>query len=315
MERHDIEELLEQMGRTPVADPDDLAVARIERRWRAASEGLPHAAESRPVRASRRYGTPSRRVAVAGATALVGVAASVALVVAVQSRSIGTERIVVADATDIVVVLPNGETVEPLAGEQLPDGAVIQAGDAASGEIGAIEVSPRTRYVVRNGSIERYDESPGTTASPPASSVSIPATSTTGVVGASGAVTPTSRPSEPKAPTTPPTSNTTPTGPRPARLGVRATAEPKPGGRGSRVQVTWAATDRPEVRRYVVIRVRSWNGRTLPAGKRIASIKAGGNRAAIDRNPKPGTFYVVAAIGPGNRVIAIGSVEAPTIPA
>lgn len=319
MDRHNIEELLEQMGRTPIADPDELTVARIEQRWRSVAEGSTDtsASRSRSVRGQSVGQTrrPSRRVAVSGATALIGVAASVALIVAVQGRTNDSDHTVVADATDVVVVLPNGETIEPLAGEQLPDGAVIEAGDAASGEIGAVAVSPRARYVVRNGTIEPYG---GVAATIPRSSnpvVDTTVRSTTAVTGGNGAGTPSTQVAEPQGPTTQPKTTTPGSGVRPARLNVRALAEPKPNGKGTRVQIAWTKTDRPEVRRYVVIRVRSWNGRTLPAGKRIANVRAGTRQVAIDRNPKDGTFYVVAAIGPGNRVIAIGSVEAPVSPA
>lgn len=311
MDQHNIEELLEQMGRTPVADPDELTVARIEQHWRSAADGN-LVRPARPMSAVRR---PSRHVAISGATALIGVAASVALVVAVQGRTNNSDRIVVADATGILVVLPNGETVEPLAGEQLPDGAVIEAGDAASGEVGAVAVSPRTRYVVRNGTIEAFGGVASTAPSSSTPAVETTVRSTTAVSGGNGAGTPTTQLAEPQAPTTQPKSARPGAGVRPARLSVRAVAEPKTVGNGRRVQITWAASDRPEVRRYVVVRVRSWNGRTLPGGKRIANVKAGTKQVAIDRNPRGGTFYVVAAMGPGNRIIAIGSVESPTIPA
>ena len=306
MNRQQIEALLEEMGNASVPEPDEVTIARIEQRWRRASTSGGRA----PARVRRLHALPSPRVATAGAAALLAVAASVALVVGVQHSRRDDRSFVVADATDVYVVLPSGETIEPLAGQELPEGALIQTGDAASGAIGAVPLVPRTRYVVRNGQVV-----PAGTVEPTST---VRPTSTT-----ASAVSPTTTPATPSTvrPLSPPEGPTTlvrttaPTSPvRPARLAVRAAAQPKAASRGVRLTVAWERLSNPEIRRYVVIRVKSWNGRSLPSGKRIANVRAGSSRSAIDRNPKPG-FYVVAALGKGNTVLAIGSVDVPTLTA
>ena len=83
------------------------------------------------------------------------------------------------------------------------------------------------------------------------------------------------------------------------------------GRKGAKVVVSWAPFGGLGVKRYEVIRVRSWNGNTLPKGKKIATVNRNKATTATDGRPQAGTFYVVAALGAKGKVLAIGSVRAP----
>ena len=75
--------------------------------------------------------------------------------------------------------------------------------------------------------------------------------------------------------------------------------------------ISWAPFGGAGVKRYEVIRVRSWNGSTVPRGKKIASVNRTRATTATDARPQQGTFYVVVALGAKGKVLAIGSVRAP----
>jgi hypothetical protein len=82
---------------------------------------------------------------------------------------------------------------------------------------------------------------------------------------------------------------------------------------GRKARISWSAFGDSGVKEYVVYRVRSWNGSSLPRGKRIATVRSKHGHATIDPHPQTGTFYVVAALGPKRTLLAIGSVRSPEI--
>ncbi len=287
MNRDDLERLLTELGRSPVEPPDEITATRIERNWR----------RSTSVPSARRR---SRSVAAGGAAVLLAAAASVSVVVV--SRS--TERVqpVVAAARDITVELPDGESLSAQGGEALPEGAIVLGGPGASGVIGGVFVGPRSEYVVRDGRLERSGSSsgPDTSAVSPDSTINQPGPQPT---------TPSTTPTTParSTPNGPPATNSTGR-PRPTpqrRLTVNAALQ------SGATTISWAAPTGSSVVRYVVVRTKKWNGRTLPAGRRIAVIRAGRPLVAVDPKPVRGTFYVIAAYGPRNRLLALGSVAAP----
>lgn len=301
MNRNDLERILTEIGRLDVAPPDEVTSARIASRWRHAS-GSPRSR----VQARRR----PRAVAVGGAIGLIAAAASIAVVVAATGTR-NTSDLVVAAASGITVELPDGQTLLAQGGEVLPDGSIVIGGPGASGVIGGVYVGPASQFVVRNGRLQpRTDASLVDPASPAATDAAAALSTTTAPrgtrvsttaagstpsteIGASGAGgTPTSSPRRRPAP--------------PARLSVQASARP------GAAQITWAPPEGSPVVRYVVVRTKKWNGRTLPQGRRIAQVRSGQPLVAVDRKPQTGTFYVIAAYGPKNRLIAIGSVAAPT---
>lgn len=298
MNRNDIERLLRDLAALPVETPDELTSARIASRWRSAQGGRPPTGQRRPLRS----------VAIGGAVALVAAAASVAVIVVADHPDDGRDLVVQA-ADGVTIELPDGQQLLAQGGEVLPEGALILGGAGASGLIGGIYVGPQSRFVVQGGRLEPQTEriTPDTTMSPsptdetatsatraPQPTPSDPATSdtTSTTSRASGSVT---------TPTAAPRSRPAP----PKRLAVEA--ESRPNG----AQITWVAPSDTSVVRYVVVRAKKWNGRTLPRGRRIAQVRSNASLVAIDRKPQPGTFYVIAAYGPKNRLLAIGSVASP----
>lgn len=312
MKHEDLEQLLHHLSETPVEAPDELTVARIERRWRAAA-GAP-----RPRIARRRAASPAwgRRPAVVAGLVAAAAAIGVALVVAARDPQGGS--VVVAEARGITVVLPNGDVISPLAGESLPEGAIIES--ASPVRIGSELLTPGTRYIVENGSIhpegspaktetpETGSASAGSSTTRPASNLK-PSSGSSTSTSVSGSSTSVSPPSSSGPSTTKKTRPTSPPRRPPAHLAVGATRNAK------QARITWAPYSGAKVKRYVVIRVRSWNGSSLPKGKRIASISKGKATVAFDRSPVDGTFYVVAALGDHNTLLAIGSVATPHAPA
>ena len=299
MNRPDLESLLHELGRLPVESPDELTVARIESRWRA-SAGLTGSSRG-PERRSR------RRVAIGGAVALVAAAASVAAVVGAQRNN--DPDLVVDAANDVTVELPDGSSIEAQAGEVLPEGAVVVGGPGASGVIGTVFVGPGSAFVVRGG---RLVASGAPAPDDPSSDT--PPTSTSGVVATTAA--PPSSAQGATASTRPTTSPTTDASPRTtsrARPKPRTTKRLSVSAQRTKptVRISWVAPTNRTVVRYVVVRARKWNGRTLPQGRRIATVRAGGTLTAVDKRPADGQFYVVAAFGPGNQLLAIGSVSTP----
>ena len=89
MDRDRLERTLHELGSLPVADADEISVARIAARWREAASA--RATAGRQTTASKR---PLRRPAVVGSAVLVGVAASVALIVVVQDPAPQTALVV-----------------------------------------------------------------------------------------------------------------------------------------------------------------------------------------------------------------------------
>ena len=304
MDKDRLEGILHELGKMPVADADEFSIARIAARWRDASTS-----GTSTARRSASAARPLRRPAVVGSTVLIGIAASVALIVAVQDPSPQTS-LVVAYSQGVTVRLPDGEVVTPLAGEELPEGAIVEAGTGAKGLIGVDVIAPLSRYVVINGRLQPQTSAGpiGTDAPrPDTPTTTTPRATTTGLPGDSptgSTLPPTSSPQVTAQPT--PTSSALP--PKrvpPARLAVSA------GRKGTKVVVSWAPFGGPGVKRYEVIRVRSWNGSTLPKGKKIATVNRNKATSATDGRPQAGTFYVVAALGAKGKVLAIGSVRAP----
>ncbi|CAB4809369.1 unannotated protein [freshwater metagenome] len=303
MDRDRLERTLHELGSLPVADADEISVARIAARWREAASA--RATAGRQTTASKR---PLRRPAVVGSAVLVGVAASVALIVVVQDPAPQT-ALVVAYSQGVTVRLPDGEVLTPLAGEELPDGAIVEAGTGAKGLFGSDVIAPLSRYVVVDGRLQLQASSePSDTEAPQ------PGTTTTSAQRPSTSVAPAGNPtgstlpstSSPQATAATPTSSALP--PKrvpPARLAVSA------GRKGNKIVISWAPFGGPGVKRYEVIRVRSWNGNTLPKGKKIATVNRNKATTATDGRPQAGTFYVVAALGAKGKVLAIGSVRAP----
>lgn len=299
--REHLEQLLHELGATPVPDTDELTVARIEARWRSAAEGV--SPQRQPAR-RHRSNRPAirRRPAVVSAAALVAAAAGIALVLGIRSPS-GPE-VVVAEAQGITVVLPSGEVITPLAGEELPEGAIVQSAPGSAGKVGNDRLSPGIRYIVEKGRLRPASAAPSsTTVAPIASSSTAP--STTNRVSPNSAITSTTVDSG----TTAAPTSTVAHAPAPARLTVAVTRTPK------RTRITWTPFGGSRVKRYVVVRVKSWNGATLPKGKRIATVGRNKAMVATDRSPVDGTYYVVAALGERNTVLAIGSVAVPAAPA
>jgi len=307
MQHDDLERLLQELGNTPVAPPDELTIARIEARWRAAAPAVDgtSAARSRAPfpRRRRRYLAQHRRPALIGSVALVAAAAGIALVIAVREPA-GTE-VVVAEAQGITVVLPSGEVITPLAGEELPDGSIIQSAPGSSGRVGNEVLSPGVRYIVEDGRLRPAGSlEPATTTAPGTTGVSAP-DSTAAPSITRPALQPTASTAESTSTTKPSSSTSIVRRQPPVRLSVTSSRTAK----GARI--TWAATSTPGVKRYVVVRVKSWNGTSLPKGKRLGTVNRGKATVVTDRSPVDGTFYVVAALGEKNAVLAIGSVAAP----
>jgi hypothetical protein len=290
-EHGDIERKLGALGGLPVPDPDEMTVARIEARWRTAI--------GQPARRTARAGVLARRPAAVGAAALVlAAAASVAVVVTVGSPDTGQDTAAVADVQGVTVVLPSGEVITPAAGEDLPEGAIVEAGTGAQGVVGNQTVIPLTRYVVRNGRLVPE----GTVPETPTPDSAALAPSTSSASSTSNAVS-----TVPSSSSTSEVTTTTVTPLTPVRLAVSAVAS------GKKARISWSAFGGPDVKEYVVYRVKSWNGSSLPKGKRIATIRPKRGRVAVDQHPQSGTFYVVAALGPKRTVLAIGSVRSPDI--
>ncbi len=318
MKRDDIERILEALGSAPMAPPDARTVDRIENRWRAASSGMTqqHASRRRPV--------------MLAGLGLAACAAAVAVGIVVN-RS-GTDDVVVTAAEDIVIVLPSGEFVNPEPGEAVPEGAFVQGGPYAAGRIGNNLVGPDDIFVVVNGHLKKADVD-ALTAATPASSLaesSAPAESISEISSQRSAVpaTPATIAAPTPAPTAEPTTTSTtvvvaeaPTtvsvestdaatvpvkeARRPSALRVTASRD------GDVVVVSWRKFAGPAFRRYVVYRVRSWDGGSTPTNGRIGAV---GERTAtefVDSNPKLNTTYVVVALGPEQAAIAWGSVKTP----
>lgn len=308
MKRSELEQTLRELGHLSVDPLDDTGVERVAERWRAAASGAPGNSTSLQLARTRKGSHRVRRPAVVGATALVlAAAASVAVIVSVHSPT-PSDTAVVAEAQGVTVILPNGEVIAPLAGEGLPIGAIVEAGANARGRIGDSVLVPRSRYIVgRNGLEIATSEPPENTPQSSGASGSVGADS-----GPAEAPPTSSRPASTAAPTpstsTPASTTSSPAETAITRLSVSAAAK------GKKARVSWSRVSNTAVKQYVVIRVRSWNGSTLPKGKRIATVRSGGALTAIDQHPQPGTFYVVAALGAKRKVLAIGSVQAPTIP-
>lgn len=312
MKHEELEQLLRQLGEMPVEAPDELTVARMERRWRTAA-GVPRPRISRRRAAEPAWGR--RPLVVAG---FVAAAAAIGVGLVVAARDPQGSDVVVAEARGITVVLPSGEVISPLAGEALPEGAIIESSSAV--RIGSELLTPGTRYIVENGLL-RPEGSPATSDPPEGDSAAVvsattrpssnlkpsagPSTSTS-VPGPSSSAAPTSTagPSTTKKPRP-----TLPPRRPPAHLSIGVSRNAK------QARITWAPYTGAKVKRYVVIRVRSWNGSSLPKGKRIASISKGKATVALDRSPVDGTYYVVAALGDHNTLLAIGSVATPHAPA
>lgn len=304
MNQRELEETLQELGRLHVEPLDEAGTTRIAQHWRKAA--------ATPASISPRHRRPAagrvRRPAIIGASALVlAAAASVAVVFSVHSTP-PNDAAIVSDAQGVTVILPNGEVIAPLAGEGLPVGAIVEAGANASGRIGNSVLLPRARYIVgKNGLEIAPDDVPTPTVASSRPVSTVPSSTVAGP-------TSTSQPSGPTttsvAATTPPEPVTSapPSAVAPARLSVAVSAK------GKKARISWTRSGSADVKQYVVIRVRSWNGSTLPKGKRIATIRRGASLTAVDPHPQPETFYVVAALGPKRTVLAIGSVQAPTIP-
>lgn len=297
MSRADLESLLHELGRLPVEAPDELALARIESRWRARVGVGQH-----PIVRTRRT---RRSLAIGSAVALVAAAASVAVVVGTQHDD--NPDLVVAAAQGVTIELPDGVSIEAQAGEALPEGATVIGGPRASGVIGTIFVGPGSAFIVREG---RLVAASSTALDDPSQDSSATTTSSTTIGPPTSAPTATTaaRPGAPAptAPNSPRTTTTPRSKPQPAkRLSVSA-QRTKP-----TVRISWVAPTDTGVVRYVVVRAKKWNGRTLPQGKRIATVRSGRTLTATDSRPVDGQFYVVAAFGPKNRLVAIGSVSTP----
>jgi len=303
LDRDRLERTLHELGSLPVADADEFSVARIAARWREAAS---HGGSAR--RSPTSSGRPLRRPAVVGSTVLIGIAASIALIAVVQDPAPQTS-LVVAFSQGVTVRLPDGEVLVPLAGEELPEGAIVEAGTGAMGQIGTDVIAPLSRYVVVDGrlQLQASTEPSGTDAPRPGTtttSAQRPSTSVAPAGNPTGGTLPTT--SSPQVTAVTPTTNARPTRPvPPARLAVSA------GRKGKQIVISWAPFGGPGVKRYEVIRVRSWNGNTLPKGKKIATVNRNKATTATDGRPKAGMFYVVAALGAKGKVLAIGSVRAP----
>jgi hypothetical protein len=249
-----------------------------------------------------------RRPAVVGAAALVLAAAAAVTVVATLDSPETNDAAVVADAQGVTVILPNGEVIAPLAGEGLPVGAIVEAGANATGRIGDAVLVPRSRYIVGKDGLKIASSADPT----PTPAPSIPTTTARATDTTTARPTTTAAPSQSSSTAPSPTpvpTTAVPTAPEaPSRLAVAATAK------GKKARISWSGFGGTGVKQYVVVRVRSWNGSTLPKGKRIATVRRGSTLAAVDAHPQAGTFYVVAALGPKRIVLAIGSVRAPTFP-
>ncbi|CAB4740231.1 unannotated protein [freshwater metagenome] len=302
MDKDRLERTLHELGSLPVADADEISVARIAARWREAASA--RATAGRQTTASRRL---LRRPALVGSTVLVGVAASVALIVVVQDPAPQTS-LVVAYSQGVTVRLPDGEVLTPLAGEELPEGAIVEAGTGAKGLFGSDVIAPLSRYVVVGGRLQPQASSePIDTEAPrPAPPTTTTPRTTTEVPRESPTSNTPSTTSSPEVTAVTPSTSVRPaTRVPPARLAVSA------GRKGAKIVISWTPFGGPGVKRYEVIRVRSWNGNTLPKGKKISTVNRNKVTTATDGRPQAGTFYVVAALGAKGKVLAIGSVRAP----
>jgi hypothetical protein len=334
MKRDDIERTLRAMGRIEVPPADELTVARIEHQWRHAVQG-----SRRPGHVIAGPAGPARRRSAVFATAgVLAAAAAASAVIAFNLDRESSDRVVVADAEDIVIVLPGGRFVDPQPGETLPEGAFVQAGPYADGRIGDRLVQPDDLFIVADGRLQeaQVEElarmvAPGPTrSSAPTSAPSRRSSSrsevTTPLVPlpeepSQDAATPPAA-TEPPATqaTAPPAASTageaSTTAVAPATTsgdestGVRRALRVSAREDGDAVVVSWERADGVRVKRYLVYRVITWNG-VQPGNGRIASVAAGRATRIVDTEPEVGTIYVVVAVDGAGHVVAAGSTRSP----
>jgi len=237
-------------------------------------------------------------------------------------------------------VLPGGEVVDPQPGEQLPDGAFVQAGPYAAGLIGGSTITPGDIFKVVNGQLQLsgdaeltestqavHSEPAGTTAAggdgqptaTPKVTVAEPTSAEPVSTAASSRPDPITEASVTESSITEASTTEAPAataeappsivpGP-PARAVLVVTAQLA----GDHVQIDWPTWTGPGFRRYVVFRTFGWNGKGVPKKGRIANIVDAGSSQSVDDHPRANTVYVVLVIGADRQILAAGSVAAPAV--
>lgn len=300
----ELDGLLEQVGRVPVADPDPSFAAALEERLVAE-----HATTDVAHRGRRAW---------IGRSLLA--AAAIVAVVAVATVAVpgGDTPVTLANTSDARVALPDGTIAEADAGLELPDGTVVTAGDEPV-IIDGVTVAPGDSVRIVDGRVEPVADRDGDVAAPgdgrdepdrpgDTSSTTVAAGPGPTVVGPAPA--PTDRPDQPSSTTTtsttrPPTTTTT-VAPRPAELDLTTRRADR------RVGLAWSRFAGDSFARYVVVRSVSTGdgpppGLTGPkSGEQVFSSTDPAVREHVDALPPGVTHaaYRVFALDAQGRVLA-----------
>ncbi|MCI0634796.1 MAG: hypothetical protein L0206_12895 [Actinobacteria bacterium] len=225
MNRREIERRLRALARSAVPGPRDEFVDELRGRLRAT--GLP----------------PRKRRPMLLRPGLALAAAAIAAVI-VAGVLVGTptdDRLTLTNATDAVVVLPDGRVVSHPQGLALPDGAVVRTGTSGSVRAGNDELGPNREARVREGRL--VNERPYATPARPTQHTTPPPVARP---------TPTEQPTRPPA-SRPPSPTTT------THQDLALACRPADGG----IACRWSSTDHPMFAAYVLVRDDTNGRRTV----------------------------------------------------
>ncbi len=227
MNRREIERRLHALGRSQTPGPADAFVEELGGRLR--TTGLPP--------------RPKRPLALLRPGLALTAAAIVAVIVAgVLYRTPEDQRLTLTNATDAVVVLPDGRVVSDPRGLSLPDGAVVRTGTSGRVRAGDDELGPNREARVREGRL--VDEGPAASQAQ-ATQEATPA--------------PVARPTPTEQPARPPATRPPSRTPTPARQELTLACRAADGG----IACRWSATDHPMFAAYALVRDDANGRRTV----------------------------------------------------
>ena len=241
MNRGELHAELERIGSLPVPVPDRRRVDAIEQQLyrEFAVPSSPSGPSPRSAARRRR-----RQVLLAG----LSMAAAVAVAVAVLHRG-GSQGLELQGATSAVMLLPDGHSRAVRAGDEIPEGGLLQTGPAGSVTIDGTKVGPDQLVLVGDEGLTLLPAS-----SPPAPEPVPPIEE-----APTSAVAPSHAPAVPPAdsvappPSAPPSSATEPV-PAAAAVPVAGTLGLVVGEEAGGVHLAWTATAADDFERYVVVR-------------------------------------------------------------